>query len=237
MSSLDLLDWSSIKFETQKMEAQLGEWFTREDLMYIRGWAFAFGERKAEYLGIPLDCKKYFQLQTITRSNVIKSIYLDFKEKISKDPQTLIGLKYQRVRYEDIDRLVEEEIERITRPVESSISKSPEQTFFDEIKSYSDAIECTLSEYVSKEEIDLLRNASFNYAEDKARKLKLVRGSPEYKRLHFAARYELLCEAEESLVGFCCESMDVSTRLIQDLAQHNDLDYILKEYESRAFKS
>lgn len=237
MSGLDSLDWSSIKFETQNMEAQLAEWFMNGDVKYIREWAFAFAERKAEYLGIPLNSPIYFQLQAMTRSKVIKSIYMDFKEKISKDPQALVGLEYRRVKYKDIDRLVEEDIERITRPTKSPVSKSSEQAFFDEIKGYSNAIECTLSEYVSKDEIELLRNASFNYAEDKAQKLKLVRGSFPYKRLHLAARYELLCEAEESLIGFCCESMDFSTRLIQDLAEHNDLDYALKEYESLTFKS
>lgn len=232
MGGLDSLDWSSIKFEIQKMEAQLGEWFLEDEVKYLRGWAFAFAERKAEYAGISLNCPSYYHLQALTRLRVMKEFYEDFKQKLKNNSSGLVGLKCSLVSYQDIDRLVEEDIDRVTRPSSDSVPKDLSSRLYDVLAQDIKFMECTLSEYVSKDEIDLLRNASFNYAEDRAQKLNLVRGSSAYRRLHLAARYELLCEAEESLVGFCCESMDFSMRLVRDLAEHNDLDYVLKEYES-----
>ncbi len=234
MGGLDSLDWSSIKFETQKMESQLGDWLLNGEVKYLQGWAFAFAERKAEYLGIPLNCKRYFQLQTMTRSKVFKKFYKDFQERMNNSPSSVMGLKHKLPKYTAIDHLVEEEVERLTRPEEGAV-KSSNPSFNDELNEYISAMECCLSEYVSEDEIALLRNASLEYAEEKAKKLKLVRGSPEYRRLHIAAKYELLCEAEESLIGFSSDSLDFSIQLVRDLAENNDLDRALGEYESRAF--
>jgi hypothetical protein len=234
MGGLDSLDWDAVKLETKKREAQLEEWCMNGEVKYLQGWAFALAERKAEYAGIPLNSKTYFQLQTMTRSRVFKSLYQHFQEQIARHPQTLLGLKCKLASYQEIDSMVEREMELITRPPQKA--KVSEKKAASEITDFIYQTECSLSEFLSNEEIALLRNASFEFAERKAHTLKLSRGSEEYKRLQTAARYELMCEAEESILGFAPQSFDYCSQIARDLTEHNDLDIVFKEYESRAFK-
>ena len=232
MSGLDSLDWSSIKFETQKMESHLGEWFLKGEVTYLQGWAFAFAERKAEYLGIPSDSKRYFQLQAMTRYKVFKEFYRDFQEKINSDPKTLMGLECKLVKYSDIDRLIEEDLEILTRPSKEAIVEEPEQRAYREIKRAIGTIEVSLSEYITREEICLLRDASLDYAEKRARKFNLRRGSNEYNYLHAFVMYELMSEVEEFVLGFPQENIDKCSELAHNFLEHNDLDFVLNDAEN-----
>jgi len=171
-------------------------------------------------------------LQTATRYQIFKELYEDCQERVKLDPNALFGLEYEFAKYRDIGRFVENEMERITRPEGETKIINEKQSCVDEDQKAILMVESGLSEYLCKEDIALLRNASFEYAERKACELNIKRGSSGYKRLHFFARYELMLEAEETIQDHPDSDFEFCASLVRDLAEYNDLELIVKEHES-----
>lgn len=229
--SVSARDLSEIKKETRRIETLLSEWCLDGEVKYLGKWADAYAEKKAEFVGMPKNHDQYVPLQILTRSKVIQGFYESLQETIKKITPPFQKFEFSLVKYSDIDRLVEEDLDKLTRPSKEILVDNPEQRACKEIKDITNMIECSLSEYISKEEIDLLRNVCLDYAEKRAKKFNLIRGSNVYHYLHAFVRHELMSEVEEFVLGFSDGDLDKCSELAHNFLEHNDLDVVLNGAE------
>jgi hypothetical protein len=105
-TTLREVDWEAMKIETRGMEAQLGEWFVKGEVEYLRDWSYCFAERKAEHFGIPFNHKRYIHLQIATRNQVMSGAYGSLKDFLKKSPGDYMRLQCKLIAYEDIEGLI-----------------------------------------------------------------------------------------------------------------------------------
>ncbi len=100
----------------------------------------------------------------------------------------------------------------------------------EELKDMTRNLENTLSEFLSNEDITYLQNWCFEYAEKKARKMKILRTDSKYCYLQAYVRYEFMSEVIDFTQGFSDGSIEHCSKIARRLTVSNDLDYILDRY-------
>lgn len=236
--SVSARDLSEIKNETRRIETLLSDWCLDGEVRYLRRWAYVYAEKKAEFVGMPKSHDQYVPLQILTRSKVISGFYESLQEIIKKIIPPFQKFEFSLVKYSDIDPLIEKEMDLLTKPAKA-IESSPysDEDAYCQERDLTRQIECSLSEFVCSEDLDALRRKSLEYADKRAQAYGFLRKSDKYKYLQAVARHELMSEAEEYLLGFSDGDLQASSKIIQGLLEHNDLDMFFKQFDRKFRKN
>lgn len=113
-----------------------------------------------------------------------------------------------------------------------------ERELVDEVACHTRRIETKLSDFLNREDIDLLRNFAFNYSEKKCQWFEFVRGSFNYLSLHTYVRFEIMDEVREFVEAFSGGDLEDASNIARNFTTHNDLDYVLDNQanSSRMFR-
>lgn len=246
-------DWNAVKQETRDIESLLGEWCVKDEVSYLKKWAYDFAEIRSVDLGLESGTKSYSHLHLVIRNEVMWQALCGLSDFLDRCPGDYTAINLPLVTYDDMHKIIEKirgetssNAKDFTKNKSSfkrsCVQESKRETYSAE-EAYSDEknltrqIECSLLEFISLEDLIELRRTGFDYADEKARSYGFLSESKEYAYLQAVVRHELMSEAEEYLVVFSDGNIEQSSKIVKGLMEHNDLDMFLRQYDFKYRKN